>query len=201
MALIKCNECGQTMSDKANVCPNCGAPVIKISTCSECGKELPAGAKACPACGAPVGTTETQNVRPNTMRPTVEQEAASDKIKKRVQYFLMNNKKYLPENRIPQLRERMLALNEEQLQSIECISFKDPTMLLIISIFIGEFGVDRFMLGDVGLGVAKLLITIFTMFVFGGWIWWLIDLFFVMNKTREFNYKKVEETFALLEFQ
>ena len=200
MALIKCNECGQTMSDKASVCPNCGAPVTKISTCSECGKELPAGAKACPTCGAPVGAPETQNVRPNTMRPTVEQEAASDKIKKRVQYFFMNNKKYLPENRIPQLRERMLTLNEEQLQSIECISFKDPTTLLIISIFIGAFGVDRFMLGDVGLGVAKLLITIFTLFCLG-WIWWLIDLFFIMDKTREFNYKKVEETFALLEYQ
>ena len=180
MALIKCNECGQTMSDKANVCPNCGAPV---------------------------GATETQNVRPNTMRPTVEQEAASDKIKKRVQYFLMNNKKYLPENRIPKLRERMLALNEDQLQSIECTSFKDPTLLLIISFLVGAFGVDRFILGDVGLGVAKLLITILTIpiffftFIFLGGIWWLIDLFFVMNKTREFNYKKLEETFALLEFQ
>ena len=141
------------------------------------------------------------------MRPTVQQEAASDKIKKRVQYFLMNNKKYLPENRIPKLRERMLALNEDQLQSIECTSFKDPTLLLIISFFVGEFGVDRFMLGDVGLGVAKLLITILTIpiffftFIFLGGIWWLIDLFFVMNKTREFNYKKLEETFALLEFQ
>ena len=25
--LIKCNECGKEVSDKANTCPNCGAPV------------------------------------------------------------------------------------------------------------------------------------------------------------------------------
>ena len=26
MALVKCEECGQTVSDKASVCPHCGAP-------------------------------------------------------------------------------------------------------------------------------------------------------------------------------
>lgn len=27
MALINCKECGKEISDKANTCPNCGAPV------------------------------------------------------------------------------------------------------------------------------------------------------------------------------
>ena len=27
MALIQCNECGQSVSDKAANCPNCGAPL------------------------------------------------------------------------------------------------------------------------------------------------------------------------------
>ncbi|MGM9746988.1 MAG: zinc ribbon domain-containing protein [Paludibacteraceae bacterium] len=27
MALIKCKECGHEVSDLANVCPNCGAPI------------------------------------------------------------------------------------------------------------------------------------------------------------------------------
>ena len=29
MALIKCNNCGGMVSDKANACPHCGSPVIK----------------------------------------------------------------------------------------------------------------------------------------------------------------------------
>lgn len=31
MALIKCPECGNTVSDKANSCPNCGCPVSNLS--------------------------------------------------------------------------------------------------------------------------------------------------------------------------
>ena len=30
MAMIKCTECGKDMSDKANVCPNCGCPIEEI---------------------------------------------------------------------------------------------------------------------------------------------------------------------------
>ena len=32
MALIKCKECGHEVSDKADKCPNCGAPVPKKSS-------------------------------------------------------------------------------------------------------------------------------------------------------------------------
>ena len=50
MALIKCTECGGTISDTATTCPHCGAPIIK---CKECGRILPEGSSMCPYCGAP----------------------------------------------------------------------------------------------------------------------------------------------------
>ena len=50
MALIKCVECGGTVSDKASVCPHCGAPILK---CKECGEVLPQGAETCSNCGSP----------------------------------------------------------------------------------------------------------------------------------------------------
>ena len=40
MALMKCPECGGTVSDKAEICPHCGCPVEeKKVTCACCGSE------------------------------------------------------------------------------------------------------------------------------------------------------------------
>lgn len=54
MALIKCNECGHEVSDKASVCPNCGCPIEKKLTCEECGNQLSANDTTCPNCGCPI---------------------------------------------------------------------------------------------------------------------------------------------------
>jgi hypothetical protein len=47
---------------------------------------------------------------------------------------------------------------------------KDFLVALLLSIFVGQLGVDRFYLGHIGLGVLKLITG-------GGCgIWWLIDV-------------------------
>jgi|AntAceMinimDraft_15_1070371.scaffolds.fasta_scaffold37486_2 TM2 domain-containing membrane protein YozV len=57
------------------------------------------------------------------------------------------------------------------------------TLTLIMSIFFGCIGVDRFIMGHVGLGILKLL-------TFGGFsIWWLIDLILIGTK---FKFKNIE---------
>ena len=52
---------------------------------------------------------------------------------------------------------------------------KKKSTALILSIFLGEFGIDRFFLGYTGLGIIKLL----TIGGFG--IWWIIDIIKIAN--------------------
>lgn len=64
MALIKCPECGNNVSDKAKACPNCGFPVkdiISKKTCPECGNEVSDKVKACPNCGFPFEESLSEN--------------------------------------------------------------------------------------------------------------------------------------------
>ncbi len=54
MSLIKCPECGNNVSDKAESCPNCGFSVASLIKCPECGNMFSGKADACPNCGIPV---------------------------------------------------------------------------------------------------------------------------------------------------
>ncbi len=58
---------------------------------------------------------------------------------------------------------------------------KDRTTALVLSFFLGHFGIDRFYLDQVGLGVAKLC-------TFGGCgVWTLIDWFLILGAVDTYN--------------
>ncbi len=63
MAMIKCPECGQEISDKAKKCIHCGKVLIeensiKQKICKECGKVISEEDTVCPNCGCPVESIE-----------------------------------------------------------------------------------------------------------------------------------------------
>ncbi|GAD04664.1 membrane protein [Porphyromonas crevioricanis] len=106
--------------------------------------------------------------------------------------YIISVSKYLPSHEIPSLRKRLEDMSDSQIIQLQAVEMKDPTTLLIVSIFAGTLGIDRFMLGQVGLGVAKLL-------TFGGCgIWAIIDLFLITDATREANMKRIHEAINLL---
>jgi TM2 domain-containing membrane protein YozV len=109
------------------------------------------------------------------------------------EYFIMNpadqwlaiNAKYFPAEQVQYIRQRIEALPEAQVQLLYTLSFQDPTMMLVISLFGGSLGIDRFILGHVGLGVGKLLTG-------GGCgIWTIVDWFLIMDATRQANAQKL----------
>ena len=101
--------------------------------------------------------------------------------------YLMTNSKFFPSNKIAVIKERLERLDDSKLTVLSCIEFKDPTTLLLISVFLGTLGIDRFMLGDTGMGVLKLL----TAGLCG--ILTIIDWFCISDKAKEYNFVKFME--------
>lgn len=107
-----------------------------------------------------------------------------------VDYFLMTHSKYLPASSLPYLRERLSALDEGRLIALHSIEFRDPTLTFILALFV--CGVDRMLIGQVGLGVLKMLTA-------GGCgIWWLVDLFLIGGATREYNLRRLQEVLMII---
>ena len=61
MALIKCNECKEEMSDKALKCPHCGCPNNPKVKCPECNSDIEKSANTCPNCGFTLKKNNTVN--------------------------------------------------------------------------------------------------------------------------------------------
>jgi TM2 domain-containing membrane protein YozV len=103
----------------------------------------------------------------------------------KVDMYVMTNQKYFPAEKIMYLKEKLAAMDESKFTMVSTVELKDPTTILLVSIFLGTLGIDRFMLGDTGMGILKLLT--------GGCcgILTIIDWFTVSKKTKELNFNNL----------
>lgn len=149
MSLIPCTFCGELISDRAIICPKCGAPV--------------------------------NNGQSHTTAPLQYSEIIANKVST----FIQIHSSQLPPEQVPSLRDRLMKLSETKIDQLTTLSLANPTTNLLVSIFLGSLGVDRFMLGDTGLGLLKLITC-------GGCgIWTIIDWFTIVGTTRKKNYEKL----------
>lgn len=99
--------------------------------------------------------------------------------------YVLGNQKYFPAEKVMYLKEKLKDIDDDKFALLSTVELKDPTVNLIISIFLGGLGVDRFMLGDTGMGILKLL----TGGVCG--IMTIVDCFTVTKKTKEKNFNQI----------
>jgi len=105
----------------------------------------------------------------------------------KVDMFILSNGKFFESNQLMYVREQLLTLDDSKWALVQTVQFKDPTTSIIVSILAGALGIDRFLIGDTGLGIGKLLTC-------GGLgIWALVDLFLIMGATREKNFIKFQQ--------
>ncbi|MBL4655034.1 MAG: TM2 domain-containing protein [Bacteroidia bacterium] len=105
----------------------------------------------------------------------------------KVDMFMMSNGKYFESHQIAFISDRLSQLDDSKFILLQSVNLHNPTMILIVSLLGGSLGIDRFMIGDTGLGVGKLLTC-------GGFgIWAVVDWFLIMGATREKNFEKLNQ--------
>lgn len=105
---------------------------------------------------------------------------------KNVNALLMQYKDYIPDESVLSLRASLEKASDSSYENLIAVPVKKPTTALILSIFLGGLGVDRFYIGDVGLGITKLLLGWLT---FG--IWALVDIFLCYKKAKQVNFNNI----------
>ena len=85
-----------------------------------------------------------------------------------------------------QLSEMVVKLTNEQFLNVTK-HLKKPQTMILVSILLGVFGVDRFLLGDIKMGIIKLM-------TFGGlFVLWVIDIFTTYGRTKTYNFNKIND--------
>jgi len=85
---------------------------------------------------------------------------------------------------IPIIKSQLEKIPDNKFSLIQSVEYKNPTTILIFSLFLGVLGIDRFLLGQPVLGIFKLL-------TFGGlYIWAIIDWFLIIKATKKVNFDK-----------
>jgi len=102
-----------------------------------------------------------------------------------VDTYCLNNVKLFGAGNMPMVRAKLMSLNKARFYYVISGDYKDPVAMQFVSIATGSMGIDRFMLGDTGMGVLKLLT--------GGLcgILAIIDMVTIQGKVKDHNFKKL----------
>jgi TM2 domain-containing membrane protein YozV len=159
----------------SNFCPNCGTSIeISSAFCLNCGVPIEKKIN--------LEKKEVANSNSFGIPATTQVYHSASAVEIRVSNFLIANSRYFDSYRLPEIKNALLRIDESKWINLEQISYKDPTLYVVISLSGGTIGLDRFFLGDNGLGFLKLITC-------GGCgLWTIIDWFMISDAAKEKNY-------------
>lgn len=105
--------------------------------------------------------------------------------KEKIDQFVIANSGKFPDFAQMQVRQTLERMSDDKEGILLSTSWKDPLTSFLLAFFLGGLGVDRFYLGDTGLGVLKLLTC------GGAGLWAFIDLFTAHSRARKVNLNKL----------
>lgn len=104
-----------------------------------------------------------------------------------VDQYLIQYGRYFENHHVPRIREQLLNVDESKWANVLAADLKDPLIMMMLSLTGGTLGIDRFVNGETGLGVGKLLTC-------GGFgIWVIVDWFMIMGAVRERNVMNLQQ--------
>ena len=109
----------------------------------------------------------------------------------KVNMWLMSHQDKLPSEKIGILKSNLDKVEESKFDALMTVELKSPMTIFLLAWFVGWLSLDRFLLGSVGVGIARLLTA------HGLGIWWLVDLITAMKRTKEYNYNKIKNLLGI----
>ena len=190
MALIKCKECGESISSSAKTCPHCGFK-NEVSICPECGKKVKSSDVNCPDCGYPLQKKTATNIVSENLDKITG--AKSENYVTFKDLFKNTFKKHTDE----ELDEVFVCGSKETTPSVLDINPKNASAWVYFKIFIFfliayipcrigfiNYGNDNFLPGLVMLGAFAMPVVV-------------LIFFFEINLFRNIPFYKVIKYFIL----
>ncbi len=103
----------------------------------------------------------------------------------KVEMYILSNRQYFPSEKLIYMKNKMFEMDENKFELVSTVDLKSPQIIMLVSIFLGELGIDRFMIGDIGMGILKL----FTGGLCG--ILWLYDFFTISERVKKINFENI----------
>lgn len=103
-------------------------------------------------------------------------------------FIIVNAENFNPQDLLI-IKEKLETMSDDQLFLIQSADYQKPSFILMIAILLGW---ERFWLGEIGLGLLKILTC------YGCFIWWFVDIFTAKARAKEYNFMKFKQITSYL---